>query len=119
MKPLDILSEPEKDRVRITAIKAMQMKNTGGQSLIKVETDAGICGIGEAGASGPIVRAQIRNMESLLIGKDPLDIQVLFDRMVNLMHPYRANIPTISGIDIALWDIAGKILNRPISKLLS
>jgi len=39
--------------------------------------------------------------------------------MVNLMHPYRANIPTISGIDIALWDIAGKILNRPISKLLS
>ena len=51
MKPLDLLSELEKDRVRITAIKAMQMKNTGGQSLIKVETDAGICGIGEAGAS--------------------------------------------------------------------
>ena len=48
MKPLDILSESEKNRVRITAIKAMQLKNTGGQSLIKVETDAGIYGIGEA-----------------------------------------------------------------------
>jgi L-alanine-DL-glutamate epimerase-like enolase superfamily enzyme len=119
MKPLEVLSESEKGRIRITAIKAMQMKNTGGQSLIKVETDAGICGIGEAGVSGPIARAQIRNMESLLIGKDPMDIQVLFDRMINLMHPYRASIPTISGIDIALWDIAGKVLNRPISKLLS
>lgn len=119
MNSLNILAEKEKNRIRITAIKAMQLKNTAGQSLVKVETDAGIYGIGEAGVSGPVVRAQIRNMESLLIGKDPLDIGVLFDRMVNLMHPYRPSIPTISGIDIALWDIAGKVLNRPISKLLS
>ncbi|MGB9596958.1 MAG: mandelate racemase/muconate lactonizing enzyme family protein [Candidatus Poribacteria bacterium] len=119
MNSLDILTETEKNRIRITAIKAMQLKNTAGQSLIKVETDAGIYGIGEAGVSGLVARAQIRNMESLLIGKDPLDIQVLFDRMVHLMHPYRPSIPTISGIDIALWDIAGKVLNRPISKLLS
>ena len=57
MESLDILSEPEKDRVRITAIKAMQMKNTGGQWMIKVETDAGIFGIGESSASGTVVRA--------------------------------------------------------------
>jgi len=35
------------------------------------------------------------------------------------MHTYRANIPTVSGVDIALWDLAGKILNRPVSTLLS
>ena len=35
------------------------------------------------------------------------------------MHTYRSNIPTVSGVDIALWDLAGKILNRPISALLS
>ena len=118
MKPLDDLSEREKNRIRITAIKAMQLKNTGGQSLVKVETDAGICGIGEAGASGPMVRAQLRHMENYLIGKDPLDIQRLHNHMVNQMHPYRSHIPTVSGVDIALWDLAGKILNRPISKLL-
>ena len=47
------------------------------------------------------------------MGKDPLDIQVLFDRMINLMHPHRANIPTISGIDIALWDIVGQDFRSP------
>lgn len=119
MKTLNSLSESEKNHVRITAIKAMQLKNTGGQSLVKVETDAGIYGIGEAGASGPMARAQLRHLEHYLIGEDPLDIQKLYDRMVNLMHPYRAHIPTVSGVDIALWDLAGKILNRPISKLLS
>ena len=100
MERLDVLSESEKSRVRITAIKAMQLKNTAGQSLVRVETDAGIHGIGEAGASGPMVRAQIRHMEHYLIGEDPLEIQKLFDRMSNLMHTYRAHIPTISGIDI-------------------
>jgi len=119
MKQLNNLSESEKNRVRITAIKAMQLKNTGGQSLVKVETDSGLCGIGEAGASGPMVRAQLSHIGRYLIGEDPLDIQKLYDRMINQMHPYRAHIPTISGVDIALWDLAGKILNRPISKLLS
>jgi len=119
MKLPEVSLGTEKSHVRITAIKAMELKNTAGQSLVKVETDSGIYGIGEAGASGPMVRAQIRYMERLLIGEDPLEIQKLYDRMTNLMHPYRAHIPTISGIDIALWDLAGKILDRPISKLLS
>jgi len=119
MKTLDILSESEKSRVRITGVKAMQLKNQAGQSLVKVETDAGIYGIGEAGASGPMVRAHLRNLEPILIGFDPLEIDKLYTRMVNRMHTYRANIPVVSGIDIALWDVAGKILNRPISSLLS
>jgi L-alanine-DL-glutamate epimerase-like enolase superfamily enzyme len=34
------------------------------------------------------------------------------------MHPYMANIPTVSGIDIALWDLAGRILNQPVNVLL-
>jgi len=38
--------------------------------------------------------------------------------MTTLMHTYMAHIPTISGIDIALWDLAGKILNRPVCELL-
>lgn len=119
MKSLDILSESKKNRVRITDVKAMQLKNQAGQSLVKVETDAGIYGIGEAGASGPMVRAHLRNLAPMLIGKDPLEIDKLYTLMVNRMHTYRSNIPTVSGVDIALWDLAGKILNRPISALLS
>jgi L-alanine-DL-glutamate epimerase-like enolase superfamily enzyme len=119
MKTLDILSESEKNRVRITGVKAMQLKNQAGQSLVKVETDAGIYGIGEAGASGPMVRANLRNLEPILIGSDPLEIDKLYTRMVSQMHTYRSHIPTVSGVDIALWDLAGKTLNRPVSALLS
>ncbi len=119
MKNLNILSESEKNRVRITGVKAMQLKNQAGQSLVKVETDVGIYGIGEAGASGPMVRAHLHNLAPMLIGKDPLEIDKLYTLMVNRMHTYRSNIPTVSGVDIALWDLAGKILNRPISALLS
>ena len=119
MKTLDAFSESEKNRVRITDVKAMQLKNQAGQSLVKVETDAGIYGIGEAGASGPMVRAHLHNLAPILIGSDPLEIDKLYTHMVNRMHTYRSNIPTVSGVDIALWDLAGKILNRPISALLS
>src|SRR2546430_11590585 len=44
------------------------------------------------------------------IGKDPLPIEVHFHNMTTLMHTYMAHIPTISGIDLALWDLAGKII---------
>ena len=51
MNNLEVVSEPEKARVRITGIKAMQLRSQHGQSLVKVETDAGIHGVGEAGAT--------------------------------------------------------------------
>jgi galactonate dehydratase len=57
-------------------------------------------------------------MKNLLIGKDPLAIEVHFQNMTSLMHTYMAHIPTISGIDIALWDLAGKIIGAPVHTLL-
>lgn len=119
MRALDVLSQSERNRVQITGVKAMQLQHQMGQSLVKVETDAGIYGLGEAGAAGSTARAHLRQLEPLLIGEDPLGIDRLFTLMVSQMHTYRSHIPTVSGIDIALWDLAGKILNRPISELLS
>lgn len=119
MIPLDVLSESERNRVRITAVKAMQLRDGWGQTLVKVETDAGISGIGEAGATGATVRAHLRDIETILIGEDPLTIEKLYYRMMNRMHTYRAHIPTVSGVDIALWDLAGKILGRPVCELLT
>ncbi len=57
------LDLPEKSRVRITALKAMELKDSAGQSLVKVETDGGLEGYGEAGASGPVVRAHLKETE--------------------------------------------------------
>jgi len=112
------LAAPMAGKVKITDIKAMQIRNIAGNCLIRIDTDAGLSGYGEAGATGPMARARIATMRGLLVGKDPLAIEVHFHNMTTLMHTYMAHIPTISGIDIALWDLAGKILNRPVCELL-
>ena len=56
-----------------------------------------------------------RELEPLLIGQDPLEIEKHFTNMTGLQHP---NMPTVSGVDIALWDLAGKALEVPVWRLL-
>jgi galactonate dehydratase len=65
-----------------------------------------------------MAKARIQTMEPYLLGKDPLSIEKLFFEMTSLMHTYIAHIPTISGIDMALWDLAGKLLDRPVFELM-
>jgi L-alanine-DL-glutamate epimerase-like enolase superfamily enzyme len=112
------MAAPSVNRVKITNVRAMAIRNIAGNCLIRIDTDSGLTGYGEAGATGPMARARIETMKSLLIGKDPLQIEVHFHNMTTLMHTYMAHIPTISGIDIALWDLAGKLLGAPVSTLL-
>ena len=60
-------------------------------------------------------------LKPLLIGADPLDIEVLWHRMYHMTRDYGRKGSVISGIsavDIALWDIAGKFHELPIYKLL-
>jgi len=112
------MAAPNVNRVNITNVCAMAIKNIAGNCLIRIDTDSGLSGFGEAGATGPMARARIETMKALLIGKDPLTIEVHFHNMTTLMHTYMAHIPTISGIDMALWDLAGKLLGAPVSTLL-
>ena len=118
---LDTLAEHDKNRVKITAIKAMQLRNHG-QTLVKVETDAGVYGLGEAGGPGPVVRANIQDyFAQRLIGQDPLNIEYLWQVMTHSVSQWQSryvHMPTVSGIDIALWDLAGKLLERSVSELL-
>jgi L-alanine-DL-glutamate epimerase-like enolase superfamily enzyme len=118
MARYQVLAAPSAAKVKITNIRAMALKNIAGNCLIRIDTDAGLTGYGEAGATGPMARARIETMKGLLLGKDPLNIEVHFHNMTTLMHTYMAHIPTISGIDIALWDLAGKILGMPVNVLL-
>jgi galactonate dehydratase len=118
LAPFRLLAQTQAKRVKITSIRAMALDNIAGNSLIRIDTDSGFTGYGEAGATGPIARARIETIKPLLMGKDPLEIEVHFERMSSMMYNYMANIPVVSGIDIALWDLAGKILNRSVSELL-
>jgi hypothetical protein len=68
MSQYQAMAAPEAKQVKITAIKALQLRQNGGNCLIKVETDAGLVGYGEAGASGPMARARIETVAVNLYG---------------------------------------------------
>jgi L-alanine-DL-glutamate epimerase-like enolase superfamily enzyme len=117
LAPFRALAEPARNQVKITDIKALLLRNQW-KTLVKVETDAGIVGYGESGATGEMFRSRLDRITPLLIGRDPLAIERHFYAMSTITHHFMAHIPTVSGIDIALWDIAGKILGKPVSTLL-
>ena len=64
-----------------------------------------------------MIRGNMRHLEPVLLGQDPLDLEILYRRMVGFQRQKRPHIPTVSGIDIALWDLAGQILGRSVSEL--
>jgi D-galactarolactone cycloisomerase len=97
-----------------------------GATLVEVETDEGVTGWGEAlcqGLQPPEIAASVieHALKSLVIGKDPLEPEVLWHRMYHHTRDYGqkgAVVGAISGVDIALWDIAGKLRREPVARLL-
>ncbi len=98
--------------------------------VVLVHTDEGITGIGEVDSAPDVVAALIRqpashavahSLRSTLVGRDPMDVEGLWDAMYRgLIYVGRRGIAihAISGIDIALWDIRGKALGTPVCELL-
>jgi L-alanine-DL-glutamate epimerase-like enolase superfamily enzyme len=93
-----------------------------GALLVEVETDDGTVGIGEAGPGGGTTATCIeKDLKPLLLGEDPLMIEALWQKMFVRTRQYGRRgivMNAISGIDIALWDIAGKVAKMPVYKLL-
>ncbi len=93
-----------------------------GGLLVEVETDSGIVGIGEAGLGGGVTADVIgKVLAPLLIGQDPLMIEAHWQKMFAHTRQFGRRgvvMHAMSGIDIALWDIAGKVAKLPVYKLL-
>jgi D-galactarolactone cycloisomerase len=92
--------------------------------LVKVETDAGIVGWGEAFAHRVVQNVKLA-LETLIaphcIGADPTNISVLMESLIRRTYGVGRAGPVMyamSGLDIALWDILGKAANLPVYKLL-
>jgi len=89
--------------------------------LVRVVTDAGVFGIGEAYNRAGILDL-IHDMKRVVIGEDPLQVDYLFQKMIEagIGHGSQTGTLTgaIAGIESALWDAAGRILNVPIHTLL-
>ena len=117
--------------MHITAINTYLMHcappDTGGWSarnwlFVKVETDAGIYGIGEASGWPRVVETAIHDLTPLMIGEDPFHIEKLWSKMQVAMIGHGmtgiVGAGAMTGIEMALWDIKGKALEQPVWNLL-
>ena len=93
--------------------------------LVEIRTDEGITGWGECFGPGNIAIANKGIVEKviqpMILGDDPMDRSVIWHKVYNLLRDHgQKGMPmqALSGVDIALWDIAGKVANLPISKLI-
>ena len=93
--------------------------------LIRVETAEGLYGYGDTWAS-PQTNAAVTELRDLLIGKDPTNVEALHRSMVPTAYAVFAGshvnsgnaVHAVSGIETALWDLAGKAAGVPVYKLL-
>src|SRR6476646_6318792 len=120
--PYQRLASALKKKVKITDVKCMIVRGTWDWNLIKVETDAGLYGIGEAYWGWGVKDLVVNKMKGIVVGEDPLNVDRLYTKM--LMESAGAGaiggvtITAASGIEIALWDLAGRILQTPVCNLL-
>jgi L-rhamnonate dehydratase len=125
--------------MKITKVEALYLRQPevkdqcdSGQDavIIRIETDAGITGLGEVDSAplairgvveGPYSHSITSGLAHLLLGEDPMATEYLWYKMVKA-NSYCARrgilMHAISGIDLALWDIKGKALGLPVWKLL-
>ncbi|MBV9686473.1 MAG: mandelate racemase/muconate lactonizing enzyme family protein [Alphaproteobacteria bacterium] len=122
MKIVDIRTTPLSYRCEPPYGSAGGMQARRGSLLVEIETDERVIGIGEAGVGGGTTQDVIRRvLEPMLIGEDPLLIERLWQKMFAGTRQYGRRgivMNAISGIDIALWDIVGKVAQLPLYRLL-
>ncbi|MGH8058489.1 MAG: mandelate racemase/muconate lactonizing enzyme family protein, partial [Candidatus Entotheonellia bacterium] len=125
MKITDVRTIPLSYRCEKPYMSAAGVQTARNALLVEIEADSGLVGIGEAGsAGGPLVSTQVvieQELKPLLVGEDPLLIERLWQKMFqrSRQHGRRGIVlHAISGIDIALWDLAGKIAKLPLYRLL-
>ena len=117
---------------QILRVPHVEAKCAGTQDtiIVRVQTDAGIEGIGEVDSSPEVAKAIIDapfsntitcGLRGLIIGENPLETDRLWQKMYRGSVYYgrrMAVITAMAGIDLALWDIKGKVYQQPIHRLL-
>jgi galactonate dehydratase len=108
--------------MKITDIRTAEVRGHGYSTYVRIYTDEGLVGNGECihGTDGcPQI---VHGMKRLLVGEDPLCVDALFEKM-RRAHLFNgamagATVTAMTGIEIALWDLAGKALGVPVYQLL-
>ena len=109
-------------KLKITEIRTAEARVHGYQVHVRIYTDQGIVGQGESTDAAQGNVPLIHSFARLLIGQDPLNIEAAFERIrtsgVFAGAQSGQYVTALTGVEIALWDIAGKALGVPVYQLL-
>ena len=107
--------------VKKTNVKATTLKGYKDWNFVRIETDEGIMGLGEAHPGEGITDVIVKRLKPLQVGKDPLNVEPLYHHMIDRTTGQSVGgtmLGAIGGVETALWDLAGKVLEVPIYQLL-
>jgi galactonate dehydratase len=109
-------------KLKITEIRTAEVRVHGYQVHIRVYTDQGIIGQGETTDASEGNIPLIRSFARMLVGQDPLNIEAAFERIrtsgIFAGAQSGQYVTALTGVETALWDIAGKALGLPVYQLL-
>lgn len=91
------------------------------QMLVVVESDVGVRGFGVGGGGKAGIHVVDSVLREVVVGRDPRDVEAIWQAMYRATHHFgRKGLPVmaLSGIDLAIWDLLGKLENRPVYDLL-
>ncbi len=109
-------------KLRITEVRTAEVRVHGYQVHVRVYTDQGIIGQGETTDASEGNVPLIRSFARMLMGQDPLNVEAAFERIrtAGIFAGAQSGqyVTALTGVETALWDIAGKALGLPVYQLL-
>jgi len=114
-------SRRDNDGPAITGVETATVEGNFTWNLVRVHTDRGVSGLGESYRGGAVTDI-MAYLEELLVGENPLDVERLVRHLVQETSGHGGTtgkvVTAVSGLEVALWDLAGKLLDVPVYRLL-
>ncbi len=116
------ISPSRRPKLKITDMRTAEIRGHGYQVHVRIHTDQGIYGHGEATDSAQGAVPLIRSFRRMLVGQDPLNVEALWERIRTMGIFAGAQggqyVTALTAVEIALWDLAGKAVGLPVYQLL-
>jgi galactonate dehydratase len=114
-----LAAEDKTTGIKITSVSTIPL---GQKTLVKIQTNMGVVGWGEITRVMPkVAMALVASQFELLDGENPTRVEYLWQKLFRAHRDFRGGsieVHTLSGIDMALWDITGKLHGVPVYRLL-
>jgi galactonate dehydratase len=118
----DVSTPYQRPKLKITDVRTAQVRVHGLQTHIRVYSDQGLYGQGESTDAAVGTVSLVNQFRRLLVGQDPLNVDALWERIrvsgIFAGAQGGQYVTALTGLEIALWDLAGKALGLPVYQLL-